>query len=259
MLDEITFSSLPNIIGHRGAAGSAPENTIASIKKAAEMGVQWVELDVAITSDGIPVMFHDRNLNRCTDENGLLLQTSYQTLKQLDAGSWVSPEFRGEAIPTLAETIEVLLDLKMGLNLEIKPTYGWEVPTAEAAMNVLRARWPKNQPLLISSFSVEALQVAEKLFADAPRGLLTEAVPRNWKEKMATANCMSLHCLHSYVNKDICDAVREDNKYLLAYTVNTRLQAKQLFEMGVHSVFTDYPELLIEQYSPHLSTNEHIA
>ena len=247
MLDEITFSSLPTIIGHRGAAGSAPENTLASIRKAAELGAQWVELDVATTADGIPVIFHDRDIKRCTGESGLILQTNYHSLTQLDAGKWFSADFIGEKIPTLADTIDLLLDLKLGFNLEIKPTIGWEIPTAEAAMTVLRAKWPKNHPLLISSFNIECLQVAEKLFPDAPRGLLTEAIPRNWKDRMSAANCQSLHCFHSYVTQDICDAIRESGKYLLSYTVNTRLQAKQLFEMGVHSVFTDFPERLIEQ------------
>ena len=87
---------LPRVIGHRGIAARAPENTLAGFRRAAELGVAWVELDVQLTSDGVPVVFHDDGLERTTDGQGLLIETPLAVLRGLDAGAWFGPAFAGE-------------------------------------------------------------------------------------------------------------------------------------------------------------------
>jgi len=91
----MTFQ-IPKIIGHRGAAGYAPENTLVSIQTAADMGIDWVELDVKLTSDDVPIIFHDDNLIRTTDHDALVKDTPYSVIKELDAGSWFADSFVGE-------------------------------------------------------------------------------------------------------------------------------------------------------------------
>ena len=79
---------LPKVIGHRGAAGYAPENTIEGIHTAADIGTKWVELDVKLTKDEVPIIFHDDELERTTNGHGLVAETKYEEIKQLEAGSW---------------------------------------------------------------------------------------------------------------------------------------------------------------------------
>ena len=104
-----------------GLASLAPENTLASIKKAAELGVSWIELDVTLLGDGSAVMFHDHRLNRTTNGRGHLKRHSMETVSRLDAGSWFSEEFLGEKVPSLADTLNLVQSLGLGLNLELKP------------------------------------------------------------------------------------------------------------------------------------------
>src|ERR1051326_8358669 len=89
-------------IGHRGFPAVAPENTIASFKKAVEVGVDMIEFDVVLSKDHVPIVLHDRTLNRTTNGKGSPKHKTLSQLKELDAGSWFSNEFKHEALPTLS-------------------------------------------------------------------------------------------------------------------------------------------------------------
>src|SRR5579859_6338194 len=109
--------SPPAIIGHRGAAGLAPENTLAAIRAAAAAGARWVELDVQLTRDGVPVLLHDSTLERTTDGEGKVGDADLDALRRVDAGSWFAPRFLGQRVPTLAEAVAELGQLGLGANL----------------------------------------------------------------------------------------------------------------------------------------------
>ena len=110
----------PLISGHRGGAAYAPENTMAAFKKGKALGADLLELDVQLTRDGHLVIFHDDTLDRTTNGKGLLRERTLAELKELDAGSWFSPEFAGERIPTFEEVVEWATDVGMRLNVELK-------------------------------------------------------------------------------------------------------------------------------------------
>ena len=84
---------LPRVIGHRGACEYAPENTLASMTRAHELGVEWVEFDVCLTKDGQAVILHDPTVNRTTNGRGAIDELTYQQVRTLDAGAWFSEEF----------------------------------------------------------------------------------------------------------------------------------------------------------------------
>src|SRR5579862_9210710 len=94
--------------------------------KAAQLGVRWIEFDVMLTSDGVPVIFHDELLNRTSNGRGEVIHHSYAYLRTLDAGSWFNPIYSGECIPTLAQVIEYLRNTNMAANIEIKAQAGQE-------------------------------------------------------------------------------------------------------------------------------------
>src|SRR5580704_12278143 len=91
---------LPPVIGHRGAAAQAPENTLAGFRAARALGCAWVEFDVRLTVDGVPVVCHDDKLDRTSNGRGRISKLPLAAIRMLDAGSWFGPAFAGERIPT---------------------------------------------------------------------------------------------------------------------------------------------------------------
>ena len=174
---------LPRIIAHRGASGSAPENTIAAFRAAAAAGAKFVEFDSSLTSDARPVVFHDDVLDRTTDGTGLLAETPFETLTHLDAGSWFNATFAGEMVPTLDEVLETLADLGLGFNMEIKPDRGREEETARISLAAVADIWPKDAVApLISSFSRTSVAVAKDVAPDQARSFLFDRRPEDWRE-----------------------------------------------------------------------------
>ena len=109
------------IVAHRGASAYAPENTLAAFRKAIELGADVLELDVHQSIDNQLVVIHDGTVDRTTSGKGTVKDCTVAALKQLDAGSWFSPQFSGERIPTLEEvfgstpdSINLLIELKAG-------------------------------------------------------------------------------------------------------------------------------------------------
>lgn len=236
------FHQMPRIIGHRGASGHAPENTLAALRKAADLGSSFVEIDVTLTQDSVAVIQHDSDVRRCTNGNGPILLKSLEEVRTLDAGSWFAPEFAGERVPTLKEAIDVIGELGLGLNLEIKPTVGWQIPTAERVAEELLVHWPEDIPLLISSFAVECLIEVRRYLPDVPLGYLTSAIPPDWERRMMEYDCASLHCERHYVTQDHIKAIRNAGFRVLVYTVNDPEEAKKLLDWGVDAVITDFPD-----------------
>ncbi len=239
---------LPKVIGHRGAKAYAPENTVESIATAASLGVTWVELDVKLTRDGVPIIFHDEELDRTTNGTGLIAQTNYEDLRDLDAGSWFGDSFSHARIPTLEEAVDALLRANLGLNLEIKPCPGREKETAEAALDLLSQIWDDHDRLLISSFQHVSLEAAMDLAPDWARGLLLggEELPENWVEMADYLNVKTINMGADLVTRQIVDDVMDMELPLLVYTINDPMQARALQKLGVDGFFSDCPDIIIE-------------
>lgn len=233
------------IIGHRGAAGYAPENTLEGIHTAADMGVDWVELDVKLTKDGVPVIFHDDTLDRTTNGSGPVAMATYEDLLQLEAGSWFGDSFAGIKIPTLEEAVDVLLARGLGLNLEIKPCPGREKETAEVALDVLSQIWDDHERLLISSFQHVCLEVALDMAEDWHRGfLLPEEWPENWADLADYLKVSSINLNGNACSREMIEDAMELEKPIFAYTVNDPARARLLQSWGVDAFFSDVPDVL---------------
>jgi len=239
------FETMPKIIGHRGARGLAPENTLASFKAAADAGAKSVEIDVTVTRDEKTVIHHDMDVARCTDGDGPILLKSLEEVRNLDAGSWYSEQHTGEKIPTLSEALLSMKQLGMSLNLEIKPTDGWQIPTAEIVGRQLHQELQEDFPILLSSFNIEALVTVGKFVPSAPLGYLTEAIPPDWEKRMHESGAASFHCQGHFVTKDIVNAIQKAGYKFVVYTVNDLEYAKQLLSWNVDAIITDYPDKLL--------------
>ncbi|MEA2756651.1 MAG: glycerophosphoryl diester phosphodiesterase [Aliidongia sp.] len=234
---------LPRIIGHRGAAAHAPENTLAGFRKAHALGVGWVEFDVRLTGDGRCIVLHDDTIDRTTDGSGAAADMTLEMLAAWDAGAWFDPGFAGEAIPTFEETIDLLGELGLGANVEIKPHPGTEIETAEAVCRILRTSWPASLPApLVSSFAYPALETAHRLAPELARGLLLGRVGDDWRRLADGIEAHTIHCDHVGLTESRAREIRAASYPLLAYTVNHAGRARELFDWGVCGVFSDAPD-----------------
>jgi glycerophosphoryl diester phosphodiesterase len=248
--DGRTAFRLPPVMGHRGAAAHAPENTLASIRRAAELGAPSVEFDVMLTADGVPVLFHDDSLDRVTGQAGLMAETSASRVAKLDAGAWFAPEFRGEGVPTLRAALELMLELGVHPNMEIKATPGRDVETAVAALATAGEVWPtaKAPPPLVSSFSRMSLAAAMALRPDWPRALLSFTLPADWQTTLKALNCRAFHVYHKVLDWELIPLIHSAGCQVAAFTVNDRRQAKALYEAAVDCVISDAPERALAAY-----------
>ncbi|MEM7114841.1 MAG: glycerophosphodiester phosphodiesterase family protein, partial [Chloroflexota bacterium] len=182
-------------IGHRGAMGHEPENTLRSIQKALDMGVAWIEIDVYAV-EGELVVIHDHTLERTTNGQGAVMEQSLAYLRSLDAG-------KGEQIPLLGEVMD-LIDRRVGLNIELK---GPEtaVPTTTFLHQKLTEGWQYDQ-LLLSSFNFSELEVARRLDEAMPIGVLS------WKDTTAVfdqASSINAKALNPHYTTVTADFVQQ--------------------------------------------------
>ena len=236
---------LPTVIGHRGAAASAPENTLAGLRRAAELGARMVEFDVKLSHDGIPILMHDDRLERTTTGRGPVRDHALAALKALDAGAWFGPDFAGEPVPTLTEALAACRQLGLAVNIEIKPCRGREEETAETALLHARAVWQDSPPPLVSSFSVRSLDAARRAAPDWPRGLLLDRRPDDWREVAATLGAASLHVSADREDADSLRAYGATGTPIVVYTVNDPQRAEALLGLGVAAIISDAPDRIL--------------
>jgi len=220
----------------------APENTLASFRRAAADGATWVEFDAALTADNRVVIFHDDDLDRTSDGSGPLAGTLFETVNALDAGSWFSPAFKGEMIPTLEEALDLFASLNLGFNMELKTDPGRDVDLAEAALPILADAWPADRPVpLITSFSRQAVAAAKDLAPQLPRGFLFDSRPEDWAEIAKSLELSTLNANQRHLTREQVMEMRGAGYAVMAYTVNETARAETLFSWGVDAIFTDIP------------------
>ncbi len=233
------------IIGHRGAAAYAPENTLAAFDKALSIGCHFIEFDVMCSADGEPFVIHDEALKRTTNGKGEVGQVDAAYLRSLDAGSWFAKPFQGQTIPHFKEAIKWLTFSNVQANIEIKPYPGTVEATTIAVLSHLHRYWPQNKPLpLLSSFAYEALQLCQSIAPEMPLGFLLHEWDDAWLVKAKQIGCYSLHFNRKIITAERVQAVKAQGYKVLVYTVNRKRLANKLFDWGVDAVFSDYPDLL---------------
>ena len=230
----------PRIVAHRGGGLLAPENTLAAIRLARNLGFIGVEFDVKLTGDGIPVLMHDDTLERTTDGSGPVAEMSYQEIAKLDAGTWFGNEFSGEPVPSFAAASALCREAGIWANIEIKPSPGQERETGEAVARMTKLLWSGSHPLpLLSSFSALALEAAAVESPELPRALLVVEASPNWLAQMDRLQCVALHISHRHLDPALVKAVHNSGRGVLAYTVNDSETALEMLEWGVDAMVTD--------------------
>ncbi|WP_306368533.1 glycerophosphodiester phosphodiesterase family protein [Nocardiopsis sp. CC223A] len=241
-------------VSHRGAAGHAPENTLAGLDAARRFGAQTVEIDVRQTRDGELVLLHDVTLTRTTDveevfpdrESHQVADYTLAEVRRLDAGSWFSPEFAGEPVPTLGEALDRMEELDLNLFLEIKEPDRYPGIEKEITAELFtRPIWLEHNPpweprrLVVQSFDWEATRSSKRMLPSVPHALLGR-VPENRLADFTWAHMVNPN--HTTVNADYVELLHEHGFETMPYTVNSRAGMDAVLRMGADGFITDYPD-----------------
>jgi glycerophosphoryl diester phosphodiesterase len=245
MLTERPYWPYPRIIAHRGGGLLAPENTLAALRHARNLGFEGVEFDVKLSADDVPVLFHDDTLDRTTDGSGPVADILFDVITQLDAGSWFGNEFAGEPVPAFAAASALCKEAGLWANIEIKPCPGREQVTGRIVARMAKLLWSGAAlPPLLSSFSTDALAAALAEAPELPRALLCTDLPENWEQSLNRLQCVAMHVAFDRLSKDAVAAIQATRRGVLAYTVNDSLDAVELIEMGVDALVTDQLDVI---------------
>jgi glycerophosphoryl diester phosphodiesterase len=241
----------PLVVAHRGASGSAPENTMAAFRKAAMEGADMIELDVRLTKDFHIVVHHDRSVRRTTGGKGNIWNLNLQQLRALDAGSWFHQRFQRECIPTLREAMEFLLPTRVNLNIEVKTDGDPRKRTHfEECVILIIMEKRFEERVLVSSFDHKFLGRLRELFPDIKTGALYHPV-RDVRKKPSTL-CSRIGasvfiCSHTQLHRRMIDDARSHKLQLATYGVNTPQQFDKVISLGVDAVVTDWPGKMMKR------------
>ena len=232
-------------VAHRGASYLAPENSVASIKLAWELGADAAECDVMLSSDNRVVVFHDKNTKKLTGESFVIAETAWEQLLTLKIGLRETnlPEYEGETIPLLKDLLHTIPDDRM-LVIEIKT--GPEI--LPFLKGVVDRHW-KSGEIAFISFNFDAVRQAKAIYPDVPCYYLA-MFQKNTKKTIAMAvenKLDGLDLRHAIIDQDLAGACRDAGLDLWCWTVNDPETALKMKELGVTAVTTDRPRWLKEQ------------
>ncbi len=221
------------IIGHRGAMGYAPENTIKSFQKALELGVDMIELDVAACKTGEVVVIHDDRVDRTTGQQGYVSDLALSQLKSMNAGE-------GELIPTLEESLD-FIHRQVPLNIELKNSQVVEGVVKVLQQNIDSNRW-ENDDFLISSFDHHALQKFQQLMPSIRIAVLIGIIPISYAEIASQLNAYALNPCLDFINKTLVDDAKKRGLKTYVWTVNHVEDMNKMDALNVDGIFTNYPD-----------------
>jgi glycerophosphoryl diester phosphodiesterase len=249
-------------IGHRGASGYAPEHTIPAYDLALEMGADYIEIDLQMTADGVLVALHDDTLDRTADApegvpeeycSGPVIEKTLEQIKMCDAGSWFSPEYAGEQIPTLEEifqrygtSVNYYIETK---NPEAAPGMEEELLRLMEEYNLIKPA-AKRWQVLIQSFSAESLLKIHALEPSLPLIQLYSSTETSESIQASLAE-VSTYAVGIGPSKSDVDAALVEAAHALCldihpYTVNEKEEMETLIALGVDGMFTNFPDRLEE-------------
>ncbi len=233
------------ILGHRGAGGTHPENTLEAFAAAVAMGVDGIELDVHLTRDRIPVVIHDERVERTTNGRGWVKDYSLLELKKLDAGTWFNPKFSGATIPTLQEVLIVAEKASIIVNIEIK-TEVIDYPGIEERVLKLVEKHLSQELVIISSFNHYTLANIHRHNPELETAILyMEKLYRPW-EYAARLGASGLHCHWLVVDQELVAGARDWGMRVRPFTVNDQQVMAKMLELGCEGIITDWPDKALE-------------
>lgn len=232
-------------VAHRGAAGYAPENTVAAFDKGVDMKADYIEIDVQRSKDGELVIIHDTTVDRTTDGTGSVKDLTFEQIRSLDAGSWKGEEFKGEKIPTFDEILDRYHG-KVGILIELKAPELYPGIEAQVAKKLKERNLdkPQNEKIIIQSFNFESMKITNSLLPKVPIGVLTSNRAHTTEQALKEFATYADYFNPSYgiVSKELVDQVHSLGMKIQSWTVRSQEAADFLLDMNVDGIITDYPD-----------------
>ena len=243
---------LPKLIGHRGVKDLCPENTLESIARAFEIGLNFVEIDVKISKDKLPILLHDDTLDRTTNGSGLAIDYDYEYIKKLDAGKFFYKKNTNIRVPKLEEILNYCITNNGNLNIELKPNKNFEKENTYQIYKLTKNI--NNIDIFFSSFDMISILEISKLYPQSIRSFLLDdfkdyniddliSISINHDLKICGLNI-------DLVTADIIKKIKESNIALTVYSdKNINLSsANDIFSLGIDSIFIDNPIDLLRKF-----------
>ncbi len=233
----------PMIVGHRGVAGSYPENTRVSVQAAIDLGLSWVEIDVQPTKDNVLVVCHDHTIDRCSNGKGRVDAYSLKELQAFDFGGWFDEVFTGEPIMTLESLLNLAAEYDLGLNIEVKVD---NHDVAEVALNLknLLDKSPLTaDKILLSSFSHDIILQLHQHCPGYKLGVLSERLSQRDRQVLKEVNAFSCNLNYRWITEKHIRDLKTGGYQIWCYTVNQADKFRYLDK--VDAIFSDYPERFI--------------
>ncbi|ASC56960.1 glycerophosphoryl diester phosphodiesterase [Vibrio vulnificus] len=230
----------PMIVGHRGVAGSYPENTRVSVQAAIDLGLSWVEIDVQPTKDNVLVVCHDHTIDRCSNGKGRVDAYSLKELQAFDFGGWFDEAFAGEQIMTLESLLNLAAEYDLGLNIEVKVD---NHDVAEVALNLknLLDKSPLTaDKILLSSFSHDIILQLHQNCPGYKLGVLSERLSQRDRQVLKEVNAFSCNLNYRWITEKHIRDLKTGGYQIWCYTVNQADKFRYLDK--VDAIFSDCPE-----------------
>ncbi|WP_110111267.1 glycerophosphodiester phosphodiesterase [Bacillus sp. CGMCC 1.16541] len=235
------------IFGHRGAAGTHPENTMISFKEAIRVGADGIELDVHMTKDNELVVIHDEKVDRTTNGKGYVKDLTYAEIKKLDASYKFKKRYGVCPIPTLEEVLQWASEQLTEVNIELKNNI-FEYAYMEMKVIDLIYKYNMQNRVIISSFNHNSLARVISLDSNLETAVLYSYPlfePWIYAQHLGAK---ALHPNYRTVNEVNVDVSRDFSLKVRPYTINDVNIAKQMYKYGCEAVITDYPEKMVQTF-----------
>ncbi|PWB96274.1 glycerophosphodiester phosphodiesterase [Salinibacterium hongtaonis] len=231
------------IAGHRGDRSTAPENTIAALTAALAGPMVFVETDVRLTSDGVPVLIHDETVDRTTNGTGRVDEMTFAELRSLDAGSWFSSVHSGEHIPSLEEFLDLLAESRKKAMIELKGVWS---PEAVSLVDSLLAESGMRSRVVLASFEPETLAAAQSHAPSVERAILGREMLTDPVAEVSAVGAIALitNAKVLAANPGLVDSLHDVGLGVLIYTLNEEQSWAEALAMGVDGIITDTPSSL---------------
>lgn len=237
----------PLWIAHRGAGKLAPENTLAAFRAGASFGYRAFECDVKLSADGVPFLLHDDTLQRTTPAHGVAGERPWTELSRIDAGGWHSRGFAGEPVPSLEAIAGFVRRNGHALNIEIKPTTGFETETGRVVAHEVARLWSgASVPPLLSSFQPPSLSAARDAVPALPRALLLDRLAPGWFDLARELGCAAVVTAYPLMDAAVIAQLHAAGLRALCYTVNDPAEAQRLLALGIDGIITD----AVDRFAP---------
>ncbi len=233
---------MTKIIGHRGAMGYRPENTMASFLKALTLGADGIEFDVHLTKDHVPVVIHDERVDRTTDAIGEIKDYTFAQLKKLNAGTWFSREYYKERIPSLEEVLNLPVKEDFIFNIELKAGSFYYPGIEEIVLKCIERVGVKSQ-VVVSSFDHQSLVDIKKIDPSIKTGVLVCSKMFEPWNYVKSINADYYHPDFRSIEPNNVKGLKTHKYGINVYTVNNESVMRAMIHAQVEGIITNYPDM----------------